>query len=38
MPQGGIEKGESAFDAAARELKEETGIWDVKWVDETDWF
>ena len=26
MPQGGIDKGEDAFDAALRELEEETGV------------
>lgn len=38
MPQGGIEKEESAREAAARELLEETGISDVEWVAETDWY
>lgn len=40
MPQGGIERGESPFDAAKRELLEETGISheQVEWRDETDWY
>ena len=38
MPQGGIEEGEDPFEAAVRELKEETGITDVKWVGETGWY
>ena len=38
MPQGGIEEGEDPFEAAVRELEEETGITDVRWAGETDWY
>jgi putative (di)nucleoside polyphosphate hydrolase len=34
MPQGGIERGEQAVDAAVRELREETGISSVELVEE----
>ena len=34
MPQGGIDKGENYFDAALRELKEETSIKSVELVKE----
>ena len=34
MPQGGIDKGEKALEAALRELKEETGIESVKLIRE----
>ncbi|QEK38109.1 NUDIX domain-containing protein [Candidatus Cytomitobacter indipagum] len=37
MPQGGIDEGETSFQAASRELKEETGITDVEWLGETGW-
>lgn len=38
MPQGGIRRGESARDAALRELKEETGVRSVEIVGEIpDW-
>lgn len=37
MPQGGIEKGESAAEAATRELAEETGLLVNEWQAETDW-
>ena len=32
MPQGGIDKGEKALEAALRELKEETGNESVKLI------
>ena len=34
MPQGGIDKNEDSFDAALRELKEETSIINVKLIKE----
>jgi len=34
MPQGGIDKNEDSFDAAIRELKEETSIINVKLIKE----
>ncbi len=38
MPQGGIDKGEDAFEAAKRELWEETGIKSVSLIEEApDW-
>jgi putative (di)nucleoside polyphosphate hydrolase len=36
MPQGGIEKNENTFDAAKRELEEETGVKSVKLIKELD--
>ena len=36
MPQGGIDKGEKALEAALRELKEETSIVSVELVHEID--
>jgi len=36
MPQGGVDKGEDYYDAALRELKEETSIVSVKLVQEID--
>lgn len=39
MPQGGIDKGEDEYDAALRELYEETGISSVKLIAEsTKWY
>lgn len=39
MPQGGVEHGEDAIDAAMRELKEEIGTDNVEVLDESmDWF
>ena len=34
MPQGGVDKGENYFEAALRELKEETSIVSVKLIEE----
>ena len=34
MPQGGVDKGEEYYDAAVRELKEETSIVSVKLIKE----
>ena len=36
MPQGGVDKGENYFEAAIRELKEETSIVSVKLIQEID--
>tara|TARA_Y100000590_G_scaffold290232_1_gene326676 strand:+ start:5395 stop:5871 length:477 start_codon:yes stop_codon:yes gene_type:complete len=36
MPQGGIDKDEDFFEAAKRELKEETGIKSIKLIKELD--
>jgi putative (di)nucleoside polyphosphate hydrolase len=36
MPQGGIEENENAFDAAMRELHEETGIKNIDLLKQTD--
>ena len=36
MPQGGVDKGENYFNAALRELEEETGIKKVKLIKEID--
>ena len=36
MPQGGVDKGEDYYDAALRELKEETSIVSVELVQEID--
>ena len=36
MPQGGVNKGENYFNAALRELEEETGIKEVKLIREID--
>ncbi len=36
MPQGGVEKNEKYFDAAKRELEEETGIRSIKLIKELD--
>jgi len=38
MPQGGIEEGEIPREAAERELLEETGISEVKWVSVSGWY
>jgi len=39
MPQGGVDKNENFLDAAKRELKEETGIKNVKLIKEIEgWF
>jgi putative (di)nucleoside polyphosphate hydrolase len=37
MPQGGIHDGEAPFDAALRELFEETGVAKVEYLDEMKW-
>ena len=36
MPQGGVDKGEDYYDAAIRELKEETSIVSVALIQEVD--
>ena len=36
MPQGGIDEGENYYEAAVRELKEETSIVNVKFIKEID--
>ena len=36
MPQGGVDKGENYYDAALRELKEETSIVSVELIQEVD--
>ena len=38
MPQGGVDKGENFYDAALRELEEETGIKKVIFIKEIDGF
>tara|TARA_Y100000590_G_scaffold99921_1_gene113581 strand:- start:18271 stop:18741 length:471 start_codon:yes stop_codon:yes gene_type:complete len=38
MPQGGVNKNESFFDAAKRELEEETGIKSVRLIKELDYW
>ena len=36
MPQGGIDEGENYYEAAIRELKEETSVVSVKFIQEID--
>ena len=38
MPQGGIDKNEKTFDAAKRELEEETGITKIKLIKELNYW
>ena len=38
FPQGGVDKGEDLYQAARRELKEETGVASAAWLGRTsDW-
>jgi len=37
FPQGGIEAGEDPYQAALRELHEETGVVHIRYLGETDW-
>ena len=38
MPQGGVDKNEDSFQAACRELREETGIKSIKLIKEINYF
>ena len=38
MPQGGVDSGENYYQAALRELEEETSIKNIEFVKEIEWY